>query len=151
MNKTDKLIAVLQEEIVIMDKASQVLALSYSRCEKIIDKPDYTEDETEALEALTSRFARLSDILLQKTWRTLFTLEFEEDGTPRDRINKAEKKELIASASSFLEMRILRNKIAHEYNVEDTNKLHKEVYHAIPELLDAVKRLHHYVIEKKLI
>ena len=151
MNRNDKLIAVLQQEIETLDKATQVLLYSYSTCEKIIHNKNYNEEEAIALEALTSRFARLSDILLQKTWRALFAVELEEEGTPRDRINKAEKKELIGNAHNFLDMRILRNKIAHEYNIENTNKLYKEVYQNIPELLDAVKRLHQYATEKNLI
>ena len=40
---------------------------------------------------MTSRFARLSDIIIQKIFRLIESLELEEPGTVRDRINQAEK------------------------------------------------------------
>jgi hypothetical protein len=108
-------------------------------------------EEEEKLEALTSRFARLSDMLIQKIWRSLFLVELEEDGTILDRINKAEKKGLIENAQKFRSLRELRDEIAHEYRLEDIKKLYKDILASTPELFDAVNRLHQYVIKKNLI
>ena len=151
MKKEDKLIAVLKDEIEAMNNAVKVLSDSYTRCKEIIEKQKYDIDDLEKFEALTSRFARLSDILLQKIWRSLFIAELEEDGSARDRVNKAEKKGLIDDADEFINIRKLRNKIAHDYthfNVKDT---YEQVLFFSPVLLGAVQKLHDYVIKKKLI
>ena len=151
MKNKDSLIAVLKDEIEAMDNAVKVLSESYSRCQGIIKKRKFSIDESEKFEALTSRFARLSDILLQKVWRSLFIAELEEDGTPRDRMNKAEKKGLIDDANEFIELRKLRNKIAHNYTLVNIRDTYKQVLIFAPILLEATQKLREYVIKKNLI
>ncbi len=56
--------------------------------------------------------ARLSDLLIQKLFRPIDQPE-DESGTIRDRINRAEKKGLIAAVAKFIEIRELRNQIAY--------------------------------------
>jgi len=56
----------LQTELELMDKATEYLRYSYKRCQAIENKESYTFDELEHFESLTGRFARLSDLLIQK-------------------------------------------------------------------------------------
>ena len=151
MKDKNKFIAVLKDEMAAMDSAASVLNDSYQRCKKLVIKSEYSVDESEKFEALTSRFARLSDILLQKVLRSLFIVELEEEGSVRDRINKAEKKGLIDDARKFISLRELRNEIAHDYRLKDIIDLYEKVLIKVPELLDVVQKLHQYVIKNNLI
>ena len=104
-------------------------------------------EELESYEALTSRFARLSDLVVQKVFRYLDAYELEESGTVRDRINRADKRGVISSAQDFVHIRMLRNEIAHEYKAESIYDIFVRVMVLIPFLLDSVDRIAGYVHE----
>jgi hypothetical protein len=63
----------------------------------------------------------------------------------RDRINRAEKKGLIGSAEEFVQIRMLRNEIAHEYKAETILEMFERVLALTPALLQAVENIKHYV------
>jgi hypothetical protein len=109
----------LKQQLVLLDNAVNVLLFSMEKCQAIGIKEEYTPDELDRFESLTSRFARLCDILLQKIFRLIDEIELEMQGTLIDRINRAEKKGLIIDAKQFIECRTLRNEIAHEYVPEN--------------------------------
>jgi hypothetical protein len=66
--KTDKLL-LLQDELEHLDQAASHLAFSQKRTQAIIQQESWTYEELERLESLSSRFARLSDLLTQKIMR----------------------------------------------------------------------------------
>lgn len=66
------------------------------------------------IEALCSRFARSCDILIQKLLGLIDSLEFEERGSPLDRMRRAEKRGLVDSETDLKKIRLLRNRIVHE-------------------------------------
>lgn len=140
----EQLIALLKKELLILNDAAQILKRSYEICEKIGIKTSYPIEELDHLEALTSRFARLSDILTQKLLRLIDQLDLETNGTIRDRLNRAEKKGLISSADIFGKIRLLRNDIAHEYMPEAIHAIYEQVMKWVPDLLDAVFRVKKY-------
>jgi len=84
----------LKQELAELEKARDVLEYSFGRCSKTGVHAGLTDVELESFEALTSRFARLSDILIQKIMRYFDVLDLEDQGTVRDRINRAEKTEI---------------------------------------------------------
>lgn len=131
----------LKQELCDLEKARDVLQYSYEKCRAIelIDGLSY--EEQESFEALTSRFARLSDIIIQRIFRLLDILDLEDEGTIRDRINKAEKKGVIHSADDFIEIRILRNEIAHEYRSETIYMIFEKVLQYTPKLLESVETI----------
>jgi len=104
-----KLLTLLEQQLAILDNASSVLKFSQEKCTAIGIKEEYTPDELDRFESLTSRFARLCDILLQKIFRLIDELDLETQGSLRDRIYRAEKKGLIENAEQFIECRMLRN------------------------------------------
>ena len=132
---------VLNQELAQLENARDVLQYSYEKCYRIGIKIGFTYEELESFEALTSRFARLSDIIIQKILRFFDVLDLEEAGTVRDRINRAEKKGVVESADDFIKIRILRNEIAHEYKPETIYDIFEQVMDLAPVLLKSVDSL----------
>ncbi len=140
----EKHLLLLQSELALMDKATEELRFSYKRCQTVGNKENYTPDELEHFESLTGRFARLSDLIIQKIFRLIDQLDLDKQGTIRDQINRAEKKGLIASAETFIEIRELRNNIAHEYDPTATLSLFKAVMLLCPAIFNAIENIHQY-------
>lgn len=144
---TDQMKLLLVNELKVLDGAKEVLLYSFNKCSAIGIKDKYEPEELESFESFTGRFARLSDILIQKIFRLVDELDLDSQGTIRDRINRAEKKELIASSDVFVEIRMVRNDIAHEYLPEAIHDLFKKVLSLTPHLLDGVERTRTYCLK----
>jgi hypothetical protein len=145
-----KKIVFLENELELMINASSVLNYSYSKCEKIGIKENYNQIELDAFENLTSRFARLNDIIIQKILRTIHSIDLDEIGSVRDSINLAEKKILIESASTMIEMRELRNSIAHEYLPNAIRLIFVRTLELTPSLLKNAELINLYCRKKYL-
>ena len=131
-------------ELENLAKAKDALQYSYEKCQRIKLHEGLSYEELESFEALTSRFARLSDIIIQKVLRLLDFIDLEDTGTVRDRINRAEKKGVILSADNLVEIRILRNEIAHEYRSETAYAIFEKVLTYSPTLLESVDTITDY-------
>ncbi len=137
---TGRLLVLLEHDLKILHDAREVLEYSFNKCRRIGIKETYEPEELESFESFTGRFARLSDILIQKLFRLVDELDLDSSGTVRDRINRAEKKGLIASSDVFVEIRMVRNDIAHEYLPEAIHDLFEKVLTLTPHLMDGVTR-----------
>src|SRR5262245_14706280 len=97
----------LADQIVIAKAAARVLEESRGRVELVVKAVAsggaLSVEHRESCEALTSRFARLCDLLVQRLFRTLDQVELTDEGTVLDRLNRAEKRGLIASADEWRE------------------------------------------------
>ena len=140
--KPDK--PLVEQQTLELSKASEVLRYSLKKCSSIELNNELNPMDLESFEALTSRFARLSDIIIQKILRYFDILDLEEKGTVRDRINRAEKRQVIESADDFIQIRILRNEIAHEYQSETIYMIFEKVVELTPVLLKSVDSLTTY-------
>jgi len=138
---TIKNFSLLQEQLALLDKSAAVLHYSFQRCIEIQNQTSFSDLDLERFESLTGRFARLSDLLIQKIFRIIDRIDLEDEGTVRDRINRAKKKGLIASAEQFILIRELRNSIAHEYDPVAIEQIFLHVLAFCPLLFDAVKRI----------
>ena len=136
---TNKLL-LLQEGLAHLEQAASHLALSHDRTLAIIRQENWTSEELERLESLSSRFARLSDLLTQKIMRLIDELELTPDGTLLDRIQRAEKRDWVESAGDLVQIRELRNLIAHEYAADRLPEIYKSVSILTPKLLAVVPR-----------
>ncbi|MCT4604982.1 MAG: hypothetical protein N4A64_02600 [Marinisporobacter sp.] len=134
----------LKEELELVQDSNEMLEYSYMKCKEIGIKETYTYEELDKFEALTSRFARTGDILIQKIFRLIDIIELEMPGTIIDRINRAEKKGLITSAKIFKNIRRLRNEIAHEYIPTAIEEIFKAVLKLTPHLIECVERVKAY-------
>jgi len=146
---TDMWNELLDKQIQEMNDAGAILRHSYDKCFRIGVRPDLNIDQLESFEALTARFARLSDLVVQKVLRTISVLDLEDIGTVRDRINRAEKKGFIESAEDFVQIRMLRNEIAHEYKSETIFDIFERALALTPALLDALKRIQQHAIQNR--
>ena len=127
--------------LVDLEKARDILLFSFTKCGNINMTDGLSDEEMESLEALTSRFSRLSDIIIQKVFRAIDILDLDDEGTVRDRINRAEKKGIIKSSDDFIDIRILRNEIAHEYKSETIYSIFSKVLKLSPVLLESVNTI----------
>ena len=141
---TEQLYLILQKELKLLADATDVLEYSFNKCSRIGLKQNYQPEELESFESFTGRFARLSDILIQKIFRLIDEIDLETQGTVRDRINRAEKKGLIKSSDTFVEIRMVRNDIAHEYLPEAIQEIFVKVLELTPAILDSVERVKAY-------
>ena len=134
----------LAETLRQLDSGARWLRRSYNRCHKVYANRNWTPADLDAFEALTSRYARVSDMILQKLFRCLDAFELEDHGTLLDALNRAEKRGLIDTAAGFREIRELRNEIAHEYAQDNLRPLFLSVLEHTPILLEIVDRSHDY-------
>jgi uncharacterized protein YutE (UPF0331/DUF86 family) len=134
-----KTLKLLEENLQLAREAAGHLSVSADRCKDFALQPPFTEENLIELEALTSRFSRLSDILIQKVFKTIERLDADTPGTVRDRILQAEKKGIISSAEAFTEIRDIRNTIAHDYDNVNFNEVVSFVMKSTPVLLQTVE------------
>ena len=132
-------IKLLEESLRQINEAASHLSVSADRCKTFLASPVYSEEQLIELEALTGRFARLSDLLIQKVLKTIERLDRDTPGTVRDRILQAEKKGIINSAALVLEIRDVRNTIAHDYDGISFNEIVLFVMQNTPSLLQFVQ------------
>lgn len=147
----EQLKQVLREQLALLQAAARVLEESRGRVASFAERlgGELSVGERESCEALTSRFARLNDFLVQRVFRTLDQIELMDDGSPLDRLQRAEARGLITSAERWRELRMLRNAIAHDYLIEGADRVLQESLAASPELIETAERLLRYVGQQR--
>lgn len=145
MKQDREKLKLLTKECDLMNRAAAAMERSWLECQKICDHSRPPIEELDRLELLTSRFSRLTDFMIQRIFRLIDEIDLDTPGTVRDVINRAEKKGLIEQADTFIQARILRNRIAHEYVEEVMTEIFKETVQLIPALLDACHRVNAYL------
>jgi len=122
-NKLD----MLKEETAGLALAATHLQYSIARCADLIGQEHLPPEQLERLESLTSRFARVADLLTQRVFRLFDEIELTGPSTVLDRIYRAEKRGWL-EASQMISIRELRNMIAHEYAAEKMTEIYAAVY-----------------------
>jgi uncharacterized protein YutE (UPF0331/DUF86 family) len=140
--RDEALKAVLADRLQELARARNALELSYRRVVSpdTIDALSRSDEGMIEIEALTARFARVVDLLVQQTLRTIDEIEGQEPALPIDRINRAEKRGWVAAAADVAAARGLRNRIAHEYDAEGWRQIARAAYALVPSLLLSVER-----------
>ena len=111
---TREKIELLQEEVANLQLAAAHREYSVERYSNLIGQNGLPPEQLERLESLTSRFARLADLLIQRIFRLIDEIELTGGGTILDRIYRAEKRGWV-NASEMIKIRELRNLIAHGF------------------------------------
>jgi hypothetical protein len=123
-----KLVDFLEKEWLLLKQSNETLELSFRKCKAIGIKDQYSFEEQESFDSLTSKFSRTSDILIQKVLRTVWSLMHEPAVPFIDLANGCEKSAIISSADELIEIRDLRNRIAHEYIPEVLRDMLPEIF-----------------------
>ena len=142
-NKENNSLELLKENISSINLSLNRLLYSYNICKQFGLKESYTEDEFMAFEAMTSRYARTTDMLINKVLRTLDAVEYINPGTVIDAANNAEKRG-IANAADLRNLKDLRNSIAHEYITENIVRFFDSVLEYTPFLKIIIDKLNDY-------
>jgi len=140
--KRQKLLTLLSELSASVEKATAILEHTLEDVKDLPIKPlveDYEWEELKDIEVLTARFARLSDIFVKNLLRIIDELELEFEGTIIDSLNRAEKRGHVESAELLIQIRELRNEIAHEYIAQAILDLFETVRGLAPKLIGDCK------------
>jgi hypothetical protein len=116
--------SVLKANLGLLDQALLSFGKSLEKCQSLDLTAHRSFEMEESLDALTSKFARVSDIFTQKVLKSLVLLTREDAPTFVDRMNLCEKLGIISSATDLIEIRDLRNQIAHEYLTENLTEIY---------------------------
>ena len=145
IDKQTALLEILHAEWRLLIASVNTLLLSIEKCQTIGEKGDYNFEELESFDSLTSKFNRTSDIFTQKVLRTTWMLLHEPFAPYIDMVNKGEKMFLIKSADQMIEIRDLRNQIAHEYIPEAILELVPEVIVQTSLLIENIEECRHFL------
>ena len=148
MTRTDNTILLLQQNWQLLLKSAETLGLSVEKCSHIKAKSEFSFEEMESIDSLTSKFSRTSDIFTQKVLRGVWALLHEPYEPYIDFMNKAEKLNVIHSADELLKIRDLRNQIAHEYLPEAIGELMLDVIEMYPSLQNNINTTQAYLINR---
>lgn len=124
-------------------KSLKYLDFTYKRVKKLdYDPKNLTEEQLELWDSFAVRFARSSDLFLTKFITAVVKRDDPAfDGGFRDRLNKAEKLNLLSNVPMWMEIRELRNVTVHEYSEEDLKQIFKKLLKFTPTIINLEKNL----------
>lgn len=131
--------SVLKANLDLLDQALPSFRKSLEKCRLLHLAAPRSFEVEESLDALTSKFSRISDIFTQKVLKSLVLLTREDAPTFVDRMNLCEKLGVISSAADLIEIRDLRNQIAHEYLSENLTEVYQDCMALSGKLLTEIK------------
>jgi hypothetical protein len=132
-------IEILKENLYALNLSLNRLMYSFEKCSMICLKDTYSDDEFIAFEAMTARYARTTDMLVNKVLRSLDAVEYIDGGTVIDATYNTEKRG-IADAQDLRKLKDLRNLIAHEYVTEKIVRFFDRVLEFTPLLKAVIER-----------
>jgi len=144
-DKDQAIIDLVQSEWELLQASVDTLQLSIRKCQLIGRKESYTFEELESFYSLTSKFNRTSDIFVQKVLRSVWMLLHESFIPFIDMMNKSEKMLMLLSADKMIEIRDLRNQIAHEYIPEAIRDLIPEVIELTSQLIENIENCRRFM------
>ncbi|MBC8321339.1 MAG: hypothetical protein H8E34_11500 [Bacteroidetes bacterium] len=144
MTYNDK-IDILKENVQSLSDSIIWLQRLFTICNEFVDSDKLTDSEFDAMEALTARFARTTDILTNKVLRSITYIEHGESLTWIDSLIYFEKQELISTIDELRLIKELRNDIVHEYTFSDLIELFTEVTKQTGILISIAKNTLQYV------
>jgi hypothetical protein len=142
------IINLLQTEWEFLQAAVSTLKLSVHKCHSIGIKKSYSFEELESFDSLTSKFNRTSDIFTQKVLRTVWILLHEPFAPFIDMMNNCEKMGILGSADQMIEIRDLRNQIAHEYLPDAIRELIPETMELSASLFENIETCKLFIVSR---
>ena len=137
-------VELLQDALSQLESSISWLERSYTQCVAIGIKENYKAEEYDRYENLTSRYARVADLIIHKVLRSIDAVELMEPGSIIDTANRAEARGLVDSVETLRGFKDLRNDIAHEYKTDDLAELFSDVLRVTPDLLALARSILNY-------
>jgi hypothetical protein len=131
--------AVLKANRDALETALPSFLRSLEKCRAFDLESPLSFEAEESFDALTSKFARVSDIFTQKVLKSFVILTREDAPTFMDRMNLCEKLGVIPSAEDLIDIRDLRNQIAHEYLSNNLIEVYQECLVLSDKLMTAIR------------
>lgn len=152
MQNSKRILAeLLSKELDILEKSSTHLSYSLGRARQIdLDHPLDASD-LEIMDSFSSRFMRAYEVLANQVLRTALTLMDERMESKRDNLNQAEKFQFISSYEQIDKIRILRNKVAHEYLEDEWLDIYTELLSLAPLLLEDIEKARTQIEDRRLL
>jgi hypothetical protein len=135
----------------LLKQALPSFARSLVKCRDIDFSPPISFETEESLDALSSKFSRVSDIYTQKVIKTLLFFLREDAPTFLDRMNLCEKLGIIPSAEELIAIRDLRNIIAHEYLSENLVEIYREIIQLSDNLIKSITLTDKFLSDRKFL
>jgi len=135
----------------LLNQALPSFERSLVKCRDIDFSPPISFESEESLDALSSKYSRVSDIYTQKVIKTLLFLLREDAPTFLDRMNLCEKLGIIPSAEELIAIRDLRNIIAHEYLSENLVEIYREIIQLSNNLINSITLTGSFLTGKKFL
>jgi hypothetical protein len=146
---TSNLQSLLELNWSLLKQALPSFERSLVKCRDLDFSSPISFEIEESLDALLSKFSRLSDIYTQKILKTTIFLLREDAPTFLDRVNLCEKLGIIPSAEEIIAIRDLRNIIAHEYLSENLVEIYMEIIQLSANLLKAIVQTEKFFLGRK--
>jgi len=152
MTKDEKLKALLGEYCSILNLSVKTLEASEKRCAVIeVKSPDISMEDSDALDAMTSKFARSADLYTQKLLTTILQIKRSTMPTFVDKMNLCEKVGIIHSALDMIKICDLRNEIAHEYWLDQIREQQEQTLKYISVLISNIEDTKSYLKSENLL
>ena len=130
----------LQEILEDLEKASRWLDRSLLKCRSLSFEKEISDEMADDLETLLSRFARLTDLLINKAFRAIDRMELEEPGSLIDVVNRAARRGIVDSVEAVRVLKELRNEIVHDYAGHRWRELTASILKHSPNLQSLIQR-----------
>jgi uncharacterized protein YutE (UPF0331/DUF86 family) len=125
--------------------ARRHLSFSIESVAVVVSSAKWSDSDLEKVEAFTSRFARVVDLLTNRVLRAIDRYELNEPGSLLDSANRAEARGLISEVDWLRELKDVRNRIAHDYAGLQLPDLFIYCQRVIPELEQTCERVDDYI------
>ncbi|WP_457567106.1 hypothetical protein [Desulfurobacterium sp.] len=135
------------QNLKLLNKSIYWLKRSIQRVKAAGNFENPSEEQLEII--LMNRYSRAVDILISKVLRSLDYLELEEINRKLDIVIRAEKRGFVEDYNILIEMKDLRNELAHEYLEERLRDRLEEVIEKSKKLFEVADEINRYVRKLK--
>ena len=111
----------------------------------------YTADELEYYDSFSYRFEKCVELTLNFFKALELFLYAKQSDTLRDRLLTMQKIKIVEDIDSWMDARLLRNKIVHAYLPEEIRDIYDEIFASSKKIFAAIERIKKYLADRKKI
>jgi len=137
----------LLEQIQKASKALSLLKDSFSKYQPFDLYKIYSPTDLESYDALALRFEKVVELFINQLFRTIEIHYFGLASTTiRDRLLVLQKTGFIDDINNWIDMRIIRNKIAHDYLPDQIKSIYEDILLYSKIIFDTFQKIEHKFI-----